>query len=489
MASVQLIPPVSDLYEMIEAFLQAPVYHLIFEACLIVLIIKLVFSKSYAGGPEIILTKKEEEELLSDWVPDPLEQNVPADHPVLQSMEKNIVSGKPGKYVDINGKTCVNLATLNFLGMACKPDIEDAAIKTMRKYGVGSCGPRGFYGTMDVHLDLEEKLAKFMDCEESILYSYGFATIASAIPAYSKRGDVIFVDEGVCFAIQKGLVASRSAIKWFKHNDMEDLERLLKIQQEEDRRIPKKAKVTRRFLVVEGLYINYADICPLPQLVALKWKYKLRLFMEESLSFGVLGANGKGVTEHFGISRDEVDLIAATLENAMGTCGGFCCGKKYVIDHQRLSGLGYCFSASLPPMLATVATEALRTMEQDPSMLTKLSHNCQQVHEKLSRIPGIQVNGDPVAPIKHVRLEELNDDRSINVQTLEKIVDKAHDFGLAITVARYLESEEHITPIPSIRLSVNSNLTDEEIDKSIELLGKACASVLNRSVVHEMMGL
>ncbi|XP_069127526.1 serine palmitoyltransferase 1-like [Argopecten irradians] len=479
MASVQLIPPVSDLYEMIEAFLQAPVYHLIFEACLIVLIIKLVFSKSYAGGPEIILTKKEEEELIADWVPEPLEKDVPADHPVLLSLEKNIISGKPGKYVEVNGKKCVNLATLNFLGMAGKPEIEDAAIKTMRKYGVGSCGPRGFYGTMDVHLDLEERLSKFMDCEESILYSYGFATIASAIPAYSKRGDVIFVDEGVCFAIQKGLVASRSAIKWFKHNDMADLERLLKIQQEEDKKIPKKAKVTRRFLVVEGLYMNYADICPLKELIALKWKYKLRLFLEESMSFGVLGANGKGVTEHFDVSRDEVDLISAILENSMGTCGGFCCGKKYVIDHQRLSGLGYCFSASLPPMLATVAIEALHTMEQGPSMLSKLKHNCQRVHEKLSRIPGIQVNGDPIAPIKHVRLEELNDDRSLNEQTLDKIVDKARELGVAITVARYLECEEHIVPKPSIRLSVNSNLTDEEIDSSMELLGKACTAVLN----------
>ncbi|OWF46206.1 serine palmitoyltransferase 1-like isoform X2 [Mizuhopecten yessoensis] len=479
MASVQLIPPVSDLYEMIEAFLQAPVYHLIFEVCLIVLIIKLVFSKSFAGAPETILTKKEEEGLIAEWTPDPLEQDVPPDHPVLQSLEKNLVTGPPGKYVEINGKKCVNMATLNFLGMSCRPEIVDAAVKTMRKYGVGSCGPRGFYGTMDVHLDLEEKFAKFMDCEESILYSYGFATIASAIPAYSKRGDVIFVDDGVCFAIQKGLVASRSAIKWFKHNDMEDLERLLKIQQEEDKKIPKKAKVTRRFLVVEGLYMNYADICPLPQLVALKWKYKLRLFMEESLSFGVLGANGKGVTEYYDISRDEVDLIAATLENSMGTCGGFCCGKKYVIDHQRLSGMGYCFSASLPPMLATVAIEALRTLEEDPSLLTKLSHNCQRVQEKLSRIPGIQVHGDPVAPIKHVRLEELNDDRSINVQTLEKIVDKARDLSVAITVSRYLESDEHITPSPSIRLSVNASLTDEEIDRSVELIGKACAAVLN----------
>lgn len=116
-------------------------------------------------------------------------------------------------------------------------------------------------------MELEEKLAKYFKVEEGIIYSYGFSTIASAIPAYSKRGDVIFVDEGVHFAIQKGLNASRSVIRYFKHNDVEDLERVLKEQEKEDLRNPKKAKVTRRFLVVEGLYLNYGDICNLPRMV------------------------------------------------------------------------------------------------------------------------------------------------------------------------------------------------------------------------------
>jgi serine palmitoyltransferase len=118
-----------------------------------------------------------------------------------------------------------------------------------------------------VHLELEERLAKFFKVEEGIIYSYGFSTIASAIPAYSKRGDVIFCDKGVHFAIQKGLTASRSNIKFFKHNDIDDLIRLLKEQEDDDIKNPKKAKATRRFLVVEGLYLNYGDICNLPKMV------------------------------------------------------------------------------------------------------------------------------------------------------------------------------------------------------------------------------
>jgi len=109
-------------------------------------------------------------------------------------------------------------------------------------------------------------------------------------------------DRAACFAIQKGLQASRSDIKLFKHNDMADLERLLKEQEMEDQKNPRKARVTRRFIVVEGLYMNTGTICPLPELVKLKYKYKARIFLEESLSFGVLGEHGRGVTEHFGIS-------------------------------------------------------------------------------------------------------------------------------------------------------------------------------------------
>ncbi|XP_057404353.1 serine palmitoyltransferase 1-like [Balaenoptera acutorostrata] len=123
---------------------------------------------------------------------------------------------------------------------------------------------------IDVHLDLEDRLAKFMKTEEAIIYSYGFATIASAIPAYSKRGDIVFVDKAACFAIQKGLQASRSDIKLFNHNDMDDLQRLLKEQEIEDQKNPRKARVTRRFIVVEGLYMNTGTICPLPELILLK---------------------------------------------------------------------------------------------------------------------------------------------------------------------------------------------------------------------------
>ncbi|EJW77119.1 serine palmitoyltransferase 1, partial [Wuchereria bancrofti] len=156
------------------------------------------------------------------------------------------------------------------------------AKEAIAKYGVGSCGPRHFYGTVDVHLALEKQLADFLGCEEA------------CYTIICKKGDVIFVDKGVNFAIQEGLKGSKSRIEWFNHNDINDLERLLMEQAERDRKFPKLASKTRRFMMVEGLYMNSGDLCPLPELMALKWKYKVRIFIDESLSIGVIGKTGRG---------------------------------------------------------------------------------------------------------------------------------------------------------------------------------------------------
>jgi serine palmitoyltransferase len=135
--------------------------------------------------------------------------------------------------------------------------IKEKAILALRKYGVGSCGPPGFYGTIDVHLELESKIATFLGSEDAILYSQGFSCISSAIPAFSKRTDLIVADESVSFAVQKGMQVSRSTVKWFKHNDMADLERVLREVQQELKR--KKAPLTRQFIVVEGVVLQFTQ--------------------------------------------------------------------------------------------------------------------------------------------------------------------------------------------------------------------------------------
>ncbi|XP_066507011.1 serine palmitoyltransferase 1 [Hoplias malabaricus] len=464
------------LVEMVQAFYEAPAYHLILEGILILWIIRLLFSKTYKLQERSDLTDKEKEELIEEWQPEPLVPPVAKDHP---SLNYDVVTGPPSHKITVNGKECINFASFNFLGLLDNERVKQKALASLRKYGVGSCGPRGFYGTFDVHLELEERLAKFMRTEEAIIYSYGFATIASAIPAYSKRGDIVFVDEAACFSIQKGLQASRSFIKYFKHNDMEDLERLLKEQELEDQKNPRKARVTRRFIVVEGLYMNTADICPLPELVKLKYKYKVRIFLEESMSFGVLGEHGRGVTEHFGVNIDDIDLISANMENAVASTGGFCCGRSFVIDHQRLSGQGYCFSASLPPMLASAAIEALNIMEEDPEIFTILREKCKHVHRALQGIPGLKVVGEELAPALHLQLEHSTGSRESDVRTLRSIIDYCLDRQIALTQARYLDKEERFLPPPSIRVVVTVEQTEEDIVKASSCIREAALTLLN----------
>uniref|UniRef100_A0A8C4I4I8 Serine palmitoyltransferase 1 n=1 Tax=Dicentrarchus labrax TaxID=13489 RepID=A0A8C4I4I8_DICLA len=422
--------------------LTAPAYHLILEGILILWIIRLLFSKTYKLHETYKLTEKEKEDLIEEWQPEPLVPPVSKDHP---SLNYDVVTGPPSHKIIINGKECINFASFNFLGLLDNERVKEKALVSLKKYGVGTCGPRGFYGTFDVHLELESRLAKFMKTEEAIIYSYGFATIASAIPAYSKRGDIIFVDEAACFSIQKGLQASRSFIKYFKHNDMEDLERLLKEQELEDQKNPRKARVTRKFIVVEGLYINTADICPLPELVKLKYKYKVRIFLEESMSFGVLGEHGRGVTEHFGVNR--------------------------------LSGQGYCFSASLPPMLAAAAIEALNIMEEDPDIFTVLREKCKHVYKALQGTPGLKLVGVPFAPALHLQMERSSGSRDSDLHLLRSVVDYCLERQVALTLARYLEKEERFLPPPSIRVVVTIEQTEENIQKAVSCI-KAAASTL-----------
>jgi len=452
-----------------NSYYEIPFYHLILETLLFLFIIKIVFSKAQQSPSEGSgkLTPKEKEMLLAEWEPEPLVPPNSVEHdPVVP-----IIESKVGKYVTIDGQTTLNLATMNFLGMIGRTDIEDAAVASVQKYGVGSCGPRGFYGTIDVHLNLETKLAEFLNVEEAIIYSYGFSTVASAIPAYSKRGDIIFCDTECCYAIQKGCLASRSTIVYYRHNDINHLIEKLEAQAVVDAKNPKKAKITNRFLVTEGLFINTGEIADLPKLLELKNKYKFRIFLDESYSFGVLGANGRGLTEHYGIDIRKVDMITSSMEYALGSIGGFCAGSSFVIRHQRLLGQGYVFSASLPPLHASMVIKAMDLFNED--MFSDLKMNSKQAHQELTKLHGLQITGAAESPIKHLRLKEGNTE-----EVLKEVVTKAREGGITLTTASYI-STELFHKEPSIRLTVNTELSAEEIQDAISKVSAAFSEVMS----------
>ncbi|EDW61038.1 serine palmitoyltransferase 1 [Drosophila virilis] len=465
MLGIQLFNEIGSIFR------NTPTFALVLETLLLITVIWLLLHRR--GGRR--LTKEQQDYLIEQYEPEPLVGDTDPDHPLLRT---RLVQSRVGKRIVVDGHDCLNLGSHNYLGFLEDNNILEEACKCLRKYGVGSCGPRGFYGTMDVHLDLEDRLAKFMNLEEAIVYSYGFSTVASAIPAYAKRGDIVFVDEAVNFAIQKGLDASRSSIVYFKHNDAKDLERLLLEQEKRDLKNPKKAQKTRRFLVAEGIYMNTGELCPLPELVELRKKYKLRLFLDESVSFGTLGRTGRGLTEHFDVCRDEIDLISAGMEGAMATIGGFCVGSHFIAEHQRLSGLGYIFSASLPPMLTQAAICSLDRFEREPHIFEQLQQKSRQLHCQFERFSKLKLGGDALSPVKHLYLSEKRDSFEAESKLLTQVADKCIERGVAVVPAAYLQNRERQPIRPSLRIAVNRLLEDADISTAFEIIESVSSSVL-----------
>mmetsp|Transcript_5439 Transcript_5439/g.13803 ORF Transcript_5439/g.13803 Transcript_5439/m.13803 type:complete len:493 (+) Transcript_5439:269-1747(+) len=461
--------------------------HLFIEGIFVAVICYLLFQKSYKprGVNAEALSEKEIDELCDAWQPEPLVSGAFAQQQIPR--EERIVSEHSGAMVKINGESHVNFCSYDFLNFLDEERVKDACEAAIRKYGVGSCGPRGFYGTIDVHLELEEKLAQFMGTEAGIIYSYDIATVSSVIPAFLKRGDLVMCDEAVNFAVQSGLELSRAYVKEFRHNDVADLERLLKLVAEGDVTGPPKT-LNRRFIVVEGLYQSTGQIAPMPQIVELANKYKFRVLLEESASFGVLGETGRGVLEYHGMKSTDVTLICAAMSGALATVGGFCVSDNVVVDHQRLSSASYCFSASLPPFNATAALEALKLIGEEKDRLKVLRRNAVLLHKVLTDVThqmdqdaddSLWLMGDEKSPLKHLYLRKGTDDRLTDDSTLQKICDLViADSKTCVCVADSTPLQKR-SPKPSIRVTVSSGHTEEHITSLGNALRKAAAHVFN----------
>ncbi|KAH6773242.1 long-chain base1 [Perilla frutescens var. hirtella] len=442
--------------------------HLLVEGLLFIVILFLLSQKSYKP-PKRPLTKKEVDELCDEWVPDPLiptiTEDVKYDPPVLESAA--------GPHTIINGKEVVNFTSANYLGLLGHDKLQESCTKALEKYGVGSCGPRGFYGTIDVHLDCEARIAKFLGTSDSILYSYGLSTMFSIIPAFCKKGDVVVVDEGVHWGIQNGLHLSRSTIIYFKHNNIKSLQSILESVNEN-----KRAKKVRRYIIVEAVYQNSGQIAPLDEIIKLKEKYRFRVILDESNSIGVLGSSGRGLTEHCNIPVEKVDIVTAAMGHALATEGGFCTGSARVIDHQRLSSSGYVFSASLPPYLASAAITAFDVLEENPNLITRLEKNIATLRKGLSNVQGLEIVSDPKSPIVFLKLKKSAGSLKADLQVLEDIADhllKEH----AVFVATSKRSILDKCKLPAgIRLYVSAGHTETDLEKASEAFKKATALVL-----------
>ena len=272
-----------------------------------------------------------------------------------------------------------------------------------------------------------------------------------------------------------GVKLSRYTVRMFEHNDMEHLERLLQQVHQADEKRGKKPILNRRFIVTEGLFANTGTIAPLHQIVQLAHKYKFRTILDESCSFGTLGANGRGAIEHHGLKASDVDIICASMSNSLASIGGFCAGSMRVIDHQRLSSTGYCFSASLPPFNAVSASTGIEIMRREASTLfPKLHRNIKAMNSALTfaiakanqslkgRSITITLGGHEGSVLRHLRLEGHAMDHAQLSRILAAAADTAARRGVAVAAASYSPLDD-TAPAPSMRITCSCSISDHDV--------------------------
>jgi len=360
----------------------------------------------------------------------------------------------------------------------------DAAEAALRKYGCGTCGPRGFYGTLDVHLELEKSLSTFLGTDQAIIYSFGIATISSVVPAFVKPTDVLFADAGIHFCAAVGARLARGKARHFAHNDTADLESMLVAQEAHDAKLP-PAKRPRRFVLVEGLYANSGDLAPLPELLRLRDTYGCYLIVDETYSFGTVGKTGKGIAEHFGRLPSEIDVLVGSLEHALGSVGGFCAGSSMIVSHQRLSGSGYCFSASLPAFATCAALRALQLLQAQPQRLVQLRAAAEAMQLGLAThvapLAHVTVSGDPLSPMAQVELEPLvhsalSPERAEALLRAAAAAAASSREGVGVQPMVH-SSQAHVQRPrqPSLRLTVHSDIDPSALNGAMAALGAALA--------------
>ncbi len=263
--------------------------------------------------------------------------------------------------VVINGKKVLMFGSNAYLGLTNHPKVKEAALEAVRKYGTGMAGSRFLNGTLDIHVELEQKLADFIGKDDAIVYSTGFQVNLGVVSCLTGRQDYILWDELDHASIIEGHRLSFSHKLKFKHNDMVSLKRQLR----------KCAANKVKLIVVDGVFSMEGDIANLPEIVELCKKYKANLMVDEAHGLGVLGRQGRGTCDHFGVTND-VDLIMGTFSKSLASIGGFIAGNADVINYLRHNSRSYIFSASNTPAATAAASAALDIMINEPERIENL---------------------------------------------------------------------------------------------------------------------
>lgn len=304
------------------------------------------------------------------------------------------VESEQGAEVTIDGKKLIMLGSNNYLGLISHPKLKEAAQKAIQKYGSGCTGSRFLNGTLDIHVELEEKLAKFLNKEAALVFTTGYQTNLGVISSLVGRHDTVFIDRDDHASIVDGCRLSYGKVIKFKHNDVKDLARLLNSSPDDQGKL----------VVVEGVYSVGGDIAELSDMTKTCQKYGARIMVDDAHGIGILGKNGRGTLEHFGLNN-EVDLVMITFSKSLASIGGMIAGEERVLDFIKHHGRSLIFSASMPPASVAAAIAALDVIENEPERRENLLHNAKVMRKDLKNL-GFEV-ADGVTPIIPVVIGDL----------------------------------------------------------------------------------
>ncbi|PYY01311.1 MAG: 8-amino-7-oxononanoate synthase [Acidobacteria bacterium] len=294
-----------------------------------------------------------------------------------------------------DGKKVINLASNNYLGLTTHPKLREAALEATRKYGVGSGAVRTIAGTMRIHIELEEKIARFKNVEACVVFQSGFAANAGTFSAILGKEDFIISDELNHASIIDGARLSRAKILVFRHKDTAHAEEQL---------ASVKDQPGQKLLIIDGVFSMDGDIGPLPALCDLAEKYGAIMMVDDAHSSGVLGRNGRGTIDHFKV-HGRVDIQVGTLSKAIGALGGYVCGTRELIDFLYHRARPFLFSTSHPPSVAATCIAAFEVLEQEPQLMEKLWENTRYFKKELGNL-GFNIGGrntpaseTPITPV------------------------------------------------------------------------------------------
>lgn len=361
---------------------------------------------------------------------------------------REITSKQGTEVTDIDGHSILMFGSNAYTGLTNDPRVIEAGKRALDKYGSGCAGSRFLNGTLDLHVQLEKELAEFEHKDEALCFSTGFSVNAGVLAMVVGRGDYIICDDRDHASIVDGRRLSFATQLHYKHNDMQDLERVLQ-------KLPKEAI---KLIVVDGVFSMEGDLAKLPEIIELKHKYNCSVMVDEAHGLGVFGKQGRGVCDHFGVT-DDVDLIMGTFSKSLASIGGFIVSDKDTINYLRHTCRTYIFSASNTPSATAAALEALHILQKEPE---RQDHLWAVTNYALKRFrdEGFEI-GETESPIIPLYVRDI--DKTFMVTKL------AYEAGVFINPVIPPACAPQDT---LVRFALMATHTEDQVERGVQILKK-----------------